>query len=136
MDTIDQNILDMLRQNSRIPVNELAMQVHLTPPAVSARIKKLQADGTIRSFTIQLNDEIENKGTTAYITLFMKCSRHQELRRFIRENLLIQKAHQISGHGCYLLKLVYLEHQQLLTLLDALSRFGTHQLDISIDKIK
>ena len=62
MDTIDQNILDMLRQNSRIPVNELAMQVHLTPPAVSARIKKLQADGTIRSFTIQLNDEIENKG--------------------------------------------------------------------------
>ncbi len=54
MDKFDQSIVQLLQQNARMPVSELAAQVHLSRSAVSERIKKLEQQGVIRGYQLVL----------------------------------------------------------------------------------
>ena len=48
MDKVDEKILQMLQENARIPVKEIAKEVFLSSPAVSARIDRLSQSGLIK----------------------------------------------------------------------------------------
>jgi len=54
-DSTDIAILKALNHNCRIKINHLAQKVHLTPPAVTARIEHLEAAGIIRHYTIDVD---------------------------------------------------------------------------------
>ena len=55
MDMLDKQILDLLEQNARMSVKEIAAQVALTPPAVSQRIRRLEQEGIIQGYTTVLH---------------------------------------------------------------------------------
>jgi len=57
LDDIDLEILDLLLEDARRPYNEIADQVDLTPPAVSDRIARLEEQGIINGFTIDIDRE-------------------------------------------------------------------------------
>ena len=42
LDNIDRKIIEMLQKNARTPVKEIAKEVFLSSPAVSARIEHLE----------------------------------------------------------------------------------------------
>ena len=41
MDQIDQKLLELLRENARMPLKKLAEHVFLSPPAVAARMERI-----------------------------------------------------------------------------------------------
>lgn len=43
MDAIDKEILSYLQENARIPLKNLAAHVHLSSPAVSTRIERMES---------------------------------------------------------------------------------------------
>lgn len=55
LDKTDMDILDELSKNSRITMKELGEKVHLTGPATSARVAKLEDSGVIEGYTIKVN---------------------------------------------------------------------------------
>jgi len=57
IDEKDKKILNMLQKNARIEVTKIAPEVNLTAEAVSYRIKRLQKDNIIHSFTVSINKE-------------------------------------------------------------------------------
>lgn len=57
LDDTDLEILELLLENSRRPYKEIADHVGLTPPAVSDRISRLEAQGIIQGFTIDVDRE-------------------------------------------------------------------------------
>ena len=50
MDQIDQKLLELLRENARMPLKKLAEQVFLSPPAVAARMERLEQRGIIQGY--------------------------------------------------------------------------------------
>ena len=50
LDHIDAKILNLLRENARMPLKEIAEHVFLSSPAVSARIERLEKDGIIAGY--------------------------------------------------------------------------------------
>jgi Lrp/AsnC family transcriptional regulator of lysine biosynthesis len=54
VDETDEKILASLKQNSRIPFTKIAEEVGLSEAAVRKRVEKLQGDGVIRRFTVEL----------------------------------------------------------------------------------
>ena len=42
LDAIDKVILDILQENAKTPLKEIANKVYLSTPAVSARIEKME----------------------------------------------------------------------------------------------
>ena len=55
LDSIDKKIIDILQKNARTPIKEIAKEVFLSSPAVSARIEKLEKSGIIVGYQAQIN---------------------------------------------------------------------------------
>ena len=55
MDEIDLKLLRLLQKNARTPIKTLAGEVRLSSPAVSARIERLEKQGVIRAYTLDLD---------------------------------------------------------------------------------
>ena len=56
LDNKDHKIIDLLKQNSRAPIRELAKKTKIRPSTVHQRIQKLVSKGVIEKFTIKLNN--------------------------------------------------------------------------------
>ena len=135
-DELDFKIIDMLKTNSKISLKVIGENVHLTPQGVSNRIIRLQDLGLITQYTICTNDTLLGKNIIAYITIFMKTTKHEQLIKFIKSNSIIEDAHRISGDGCYLLKVVCCNMEEINLLLDSLMEYGTYRLNLSTSTIK
>lgn len=55
LDDTDIEILQLLTEDARRPYSEIADHVDLTPPAVSDRIARLEEQGIIRGFTVNID---------------------------------------------------------------------------------
>ncbi|HCW8743330.1 TPA: winged helix-turn-helix transcriptional regulator, partial [Staphylococcus aureus] len=54
-DLINEKIINVLLNNSRITINELSKQVNLSAPAVRERVNKLEDQGIIKGYTINID---------------------------------------------------------------------------------
>ena len=55
MDKIDAKILEMLQKDARIPLKQIASEVYLSSPAVSARIERLEKEGILQGYQAIVN---------------------------------------------------------------------------------
>ncbi|OAA93240.1 Lrp/AsnC family transcriptional regulator [Clostridium coskatii] len=136
LDQTDVKILTLLKENSRLQWREIGELVHLTGQAVANRIKKMEKEGIIEKYTINLNNTKLDKSLIAYITVFMKTSNHPAFIQFVKNNKFIIECHRISGDGCYLLKVNVTDEENLMCLLNKILDFGNYRLNISISRIK
>jgi Transcriptional regulators len=123
-------------ENSRIQWQEIGEKVHLTGQAVRNRIVKLERNKVIKGYTINIDSKVLGNNVTAYITIFMKTTNHEDFKSFIKENLIISEASRISGDGCYLLKVNTKSENELVELLDNILKYGNYKVNLSIENIK
>ena len=135
LDETDRKIIYSLKNNSRLSWKEIGGKVHMTVQAVAARIERLIDSGVIRKFTIDADKEKMGITITGYITVYMKTTRHDELKAMIRSSDAVTKASRISGDGCYLLQFAVHSQEDLGVLLYAILLFGTYRLCISVEEI-
>ncbi len=53
---IDTNMLNLLKENSRVQWRDIGKEIHMTGQAVGNRVRKLEEEGIIRAFTILLDE--------------------------------------------------------------------------------
>jgi Lrp/AsnC family transcriptional regulator, leucine-responsive regulatory protein len=136
LDNTDMQILNYLKKNSRMQWKEIGELVHLTGPAVAARIRRMEDLGVIKAFTVNVNHEKLGKALTAFITVFMKTTDHQSFQRFLIGQEMVTECHRVSGEGCYWLKINCTNHEDLNNFLDQLLRYGNYRLSLSIGEFK
>ncbi|MDC0611425.1 Lrp/AsnC family transcriptional regulator [Vibrio sp.] len=68
-DKFDQHILELLQQNARISVSDLAKTVNLSRTAVTARLKRLEQSGIISGYKAIINDKADQDVICAYLAL-------------------------------------------------------------------
>ncbi|WP_196606825.1 Lrp/AsnC family transcriptional regulator [Pectinatus frisingensis] len=136
MDNLDIKILYLLKENSRITIKEISKKINLTAPAVKSRINKLVESKLIESFTIKISRSLEKRNLIAFITLFMKTTAHAQLQHFLKNNICVVEAYRISGQGCYLIKVIYENDDELVAFLNNISLYGTHQINTTIEQVK
>lgn len=136
LDQTDMLIINLLMKNSRMQMQEIGEEVHLTGQAVRNRISRMEKLGIIEGYTIKLNSKAIGKEVTAYVTVFMKTTDHVSFQKYINYNSLIVEAHRISGEGCYLLKVIASSQAELVSLLDEILPYGNYKLNLSVQNIK
>jgi Lrp/AsnC family leucine-responsive transcriptional regulator len=135
LDKTDMLILDELSQNSRITMKELGEKVHLTGPATSARVAKLEESGVIEGYSIKVNNVKLGYSTHAFITIFNKNDYHQPFLSFIKtQEQYVLNNYKISGDGCYLLECRFPSNELLDKFLMELNKYTNYKLSIVINK--
>jgi Lrp/AsnC family leucine-responsive transcriptional regulator len=107
LDEIDFKIAELLQENARIKRSELADKVHLTVPAISERIKKLEDKGLIKKYSAQLDYKKAGYDVTAFIFVFMESSKYYQsfTQKALNEPEILE-CHSITGEGSHILKVV------------------------------
>jgi len=136
IDQTDLAILNLLKDNSRYQWKEIGEKVHLTGPAVAARVLALQDSGVIEKFTVSLNAAKLGQPILAFITVFMNSANHSAFRQFVQSQNCIIETHRVSGEGCYWLKVRLSSQEDLNRLLEEILRHGNYRLSLSIECLK
>ncbi|MGG4456197.1 Lrp/AsnC family transcriptional regulator [Brevibacillus porteri] len=105
MDRIDEQILGLLRENARITSSDISKQVHLSVPAVSERIRKLEDTGLIKQFTVKLDREQLGLHLIAFVMVEIEKTEHiAGFRETVLHADSVLECHHIAGAYDYVLK--------------------------------
>ena len=74
MDDLDHKIVQLLSENARMPVKDIAQKVSLTSPAVSSRIHRLEQEGIIGGYTVVLRNPSAPARVTGSYNFIIKVS--------------------------------------------------------------
>ncbi len=66
MDEKDEKIIKILRENAKLSTQEISKKTLIPITTVHNRIKKLEKEGVIKGYTVNLNHSKVGKGLTAY----------------------------------------------------------------------
>jgi Lrp/AsnC family transcriptional regulator, leucine-responsive regulatory protein len=135
LDNTDIQILDELSKNSRITMKELGEKVHLTGPATSARVAKLEDTGVIEGYSIKVNQVKLGFFIHAFITIITQSTNHQPYLSYIKtQKQFIINNYKISGDGCYLLECQFPSNELINKFLEELNEHANYKVSIVINK--
>lgn len=105
MDAIDRQLIDLLRDNARLPYAELARKVGLSAPAVHERVGKLEASGVIQAYRAEVQPEAVGLPVTAVIGIVHDSSGDTEgILTALREHREIESCYFMAGEESFLCK--------------------------------
>ena len=134
LDRTDIQILDELSKNSRITMKELGEKVHLSGPATSARVAKLEDSGIIEGYTIKVNQVNMGYSVHAIIHIYTESTNHQPYLSFVKKhNQYVINNYKVSGESCYLLECKFSSNEILDEFLTGLSKLVSYKLSIVIN---
>lgn len=108
-DQTDLRILDCLQKDSKMKMKQIAAHIGMTITPTYERIKKMERQGIIEKYTIQVDPKSLGYDLVAYCSVTLKEHSQQNIQQF--ENG-VQKLNQVlecshmSGDFDYLLKIV------------------------------
>ncbi len=121
VDTIDRQILRLLRQDGRMAVAQIAKEVGLSGPAVHERVRKLEARGVIAGYTAVLDPEVLDRCHVAFILVSLsegpEFAADEAIVARICDEADVMEFHRVAGEDCYLIKVRTATNKELERLL-------------------
>lgn len=118
MDSIDIKILKLLQSNARMSASQISSKVNLSIPAVSDRLKKLDASGLIEKYTIIINNKKLNRSLTAFMFVSMETPKYgEDLVALAQSEDAIIECYYLVGDYDYLLKIITKDTETLENIL-------------------
>ncbi|WP_373503488.1 Lrp/AsnC family transcriptional regulator [Aestuariivirga sp.] len=93
----DEELIALLKVDSREPVAALARKLGLSRTTVQDRLRRLEESGVIAAYSIKLSREMELGGMRAYVTLSVEPRRQVEVARMLARFPQIETLHTLSG---------------------------------------
>jgi DNA-binding Lrp family transcriptional regulator len=93
----DEELLALLKADSREPVAALARKLGLSRTTVQDRLKRLEEAGVIAAYTIRLSRETDQGGMRAFVTLAVEPRRQVEVGKHLARFPQIETLHTVSG---------------------------------------
>ena len=107
IDPISARILRILAKNGRIPNQQLAAEVGLSPSACLRRVQDLERRGAIQGYRASIAPAARAAGFTAYVTIGLSRHTNEAQRAFEHACLAapqVRECHNITGSVEYLLR--------------------------------
>ena len=103
LDTYDTRLLAELQSDARLSMAELGRRVHLSQPAVTERVRKLEAAGVISGYRATVNLAALGYGIQALVRIG-RCDTAR-LTRLVEKSPEVVKAWSITGEDSWMLEI-------------------------------
>jgi Lrp/AsnC family transcriptional regulator, leucine-responsive regulatory protein len=104
-DDLNRTLLTLLREDARAKYAELGRTVHLSPPAVFERVKKLEKSGTILRYTVDLDPKLLELSLCAFVQIrILDDVTSEEVAERLTAYREVEECHSIAGDDCLLTK--------------------------------
>ena len=124
LDHIDVEILQMLQENARMSLKDIAQKVFLSSPAVSARIDNLVKSGYIEGFHACISTEKMGYHIKAFINLEVAPEDKPEFYLYIKGCKSVVECNCVTGDYSMLLQVHFPSTGELDQFIGELQRYG------------
>jgi Lrp/AsnC family leucine-responsive transcriptional regulator len=107
LDAIDRRIVDELRADGRITVNDLAERIGLSGSPTLRRLRRLEAGGVVRGYTARIDPDAIGRGFSVWVTARLAVGDPEAQRGFedgLRALDAVTEAHHVTGDVDYLIR--------------------------------
>jgi Lrp/AsnC family leucine-responsive transcriptional regulator len=124
LDQTDWRIIAELQRDGRLSYNHLARLVHLSPPAVAERVRRLEESGVIAGYQARIDPARAGLPLTAFVQ--MRCAHGRCLLKTSTADDFpeVVEVHKLSGNSCSMLKVRVASMPHLEGLLERLGEHG------------
>ncbi len=143
IDDIDLQLLNILHDNSKYTVKELAKMVNLSASPVFERIKRLENNGYIKKYIALLDAEKLNRGFIVFCNIKLKQHDRTIGNQFVSDIMKIEEiveCYNISGDYDFLMKVSVkdMKHYQdfVFNKLGSVENIGSTQSTFVMSEIK
>ena len=109
IDELDRRVLAVLQRDGRVSTTDLANAVGLSRPAATARIRRLEDEGTIRGYTALVDPEAVGLDLLCLVGIAMQLHSQENIARAraaIAEMPEVLECWHVTGDFDYVLKVV------------------------------
>lgn len=116
LDELDWKVLRLLQENGRMTNRSLAEQVHISPPGLQKRLRRLEEREVIRRYVALVDREALGLDLLCFVHVTLAHHRpgmRASFRETIRELAEVLECHHLTGEHDYLLKVVVRNQKEL-----------------------
>lgn len=124
MDLTDKKIINELMINARVTGAEIARKIHLSLPAVTERLRKLEKSGAIEQYTIRCNRTQRGLQLLAFVQVWVDHTQAHNLQTYLTNLPEVLECHHIAGEYDLLLKILVRNTDELEVLLTQKIKFS------------
>ena len=121
LDTLDRQLIDLLKVNARLPIVKLAKALGCARSTAQLRLKALEDSGVITGYTVDVTVNKSRASIRAMVLISIDTKQEPEIMRALAKRHEIIKLYTVSGR---------------YDLCAMLSTESTHELDAAIDKMR
>ncbi len=124
MDTVDRQNLEILERDARTPLKKIAAAVFLSPPAVSARIERMEQRGVITGYRALVDPQRLGYAITALINIAILPKHQPAFAQFVKGCSNVTECYHVAGTYSMLLKACFATTGQVDSFVESLQRYG------------
>ncbi len=118
LDDLDKHMVEILAEDARISLKELAARVNLSSPSTSERLKRLEERGVIRAFTVDLDPQALGYTLQAIVRIRPLPGQLHRVQQLIEEIPQFSECDKVTGEDCFIARLHLRSIDQLDEILD------------------
>ncbi len=124
VDEIDLKLISFLQKNSRRSFADLGKLISLSPSATRGRVQKMEDNGIIKKYDIQLDYKQLGYDVEAFIMIKVFQGKLKFFLNVINDFSEIKEAHRITGNMNVHLKIIVKNQLHLRKVIDQLILYG------------
>lgn len=97
LDEVDRRLIQMLRDDARLPTSTLAKRLSVSRGTVQNRIDKLMASGVLKGFTIRLRGDVETGAVRAITSLEVRSADTKAVVAALKRMPDVGRVHSTNG---------------------------------------
>lgn len=105
LDDLDRRIVEILVDDARISLKELAARVNLSSPSTSERLRRLEERGVIRAFTVDVDPAALGYTLQAIVRIKPLPGRLHQVQKLVEEIPEFTECDKVTGDDCFIARL-------------------------------
>ena len=134
----DDKILRILKDNSRIPAKKISEEVDVSLPTIYSRVKKLEDTGVIKNYTIGIDYEKIGKKICALLGLSVPTMKVQNFAKELTNRKEVYETYITNGPSNVMLKVRMKDLEELKGFIEEISQkedINGYQIFIVMDSL-
>ncbi|MFF3227450.1 Lrp/AsnC family transcriptional regulator [Nocardia suismassiliense] len=124
LDAVNVRLLNELHADPRLSMSELARRVGMSAPAVTERVQRLERDGVITGFRMEVDPAALGMPVTALVRIRPGPGQLPKIVAAARDTPQVVQCFRITGEDCFLLQVHGPSIGELEEILDGFLMFG------------
>jgi Lrp/AsnC family leucine-responsive transcriptional regulator len=125
LDPTNLRLLGELQQDARLSLAELGRRVGLSPPAVAERVARLEEEGVIRGYRVELDPRALGLALSVVLRIRPAPRQIPAVAELAQRTPEVVECVRVTGEDCYVMRLHVRDVEHLEEVIDRFTPYGT-----------